>query len=81
MQRIYVAASVFDAFVAKFVELAKGYRLGDPTDANTNLGPVVSVASADRIRKQIDDACACLTLCLHLTPIPPILFSVIYLVY
>ncbi|KAL7278144.1 hypothetical protein ACG7TL_008116 [Trametes sanguinea] len=32
------------------------YRLGDPTEARTNLGPVVSVASADRIRKQVTAA-------------------------
>ena len=32
------------------------YKLGDPTKAETNLGPVVSVASAERIRKQVADA-------------------------
>ncbi|KAH8997579.1 succinate semialdehyde dehydrogenase [Lactarius akahatsu] len=33
-----------------------GYRLGDPTKSETNLGPVVSLASAQRIRKQVKDA-------------------------
>ncbi|KIP02001.1 hypothetical protein PHLGIDRAFT_130969 [Phlebiopsis gigantea 11061_1 CR5-6] len=56
IERIYVHESLYEPFVAKFVELAKGYRLGDPTDPNTNLGPVVSVASAERIRAQVDDA-------------------------
>ena len=32
------------------------YKLGDPAVPETNLGPVVSVASAERIRKQIADA-------------------------
>lgn len=32
------------------------YKLGDPTLSETNLGPVVSLASAERIRKQIADA-------------------------
>ncbi|KAI0257433.1 succinate semialdehyde dehydrogenase [Lactifluus subvellereus] len=32
------------------------YRLGDPTRSETNLGPVVSLASAQRIRKQVHDA-------------------------
>ncbi|TFK66352.1 succinate semialdehyde dehydrogenase [Pluteus cervinus] len=36
--------------------LYKTYRLGDPTDSQTNLGPVVSLASAERIRKQVSDA-------------------------
>ena len=32
------------------------YKLGDPTTTDVNLGPVCSVASAERIRKQIADA-------------------------
>lgn len=32
------------------------YKLGDPTSEDTNLGPVVSLASAERIRKQVADA-------------------------
>ncbi|KAG6906758.1 hypothetical protein DXG01_012261 [Tephrocybe rancida] len=32
------------------------YKLGDPTLPETNLGPVVSLASAARIRKQVEDA-------------------------
>ncbi|KAG8868346.1 hypothetical protein FRB97_002457 [Tulasnella sp. 331] len=55
-QRIYVHESVYDEFVGKFVDLAKAYKLGDPQDKSTNLGPVVNVASADKIRKQVDDA-------------------------
>ncbi|KAG6871072.1 hypothetical protein C0992_011777, partial [Termitomyces sp. T32_za158] len=34
------------------------YKLGDPTDPSTNLGPVVSLVSAERIRKQVEDAVA-----------------------
>ena len=36
--------------------VSKSYKLGDPTDSSTNLGPVVSVASAERIKKQVVDA-------------------------
>jgi len=32
------------------------FKLGDPTSSETNLGPVVSLASAAKIRKQIADA-------------------------
>ncbi|SAM83182.1 related to aldehyde dehydrogenase [Ustilago bromivora] len=56
VERIYVHASVFDEFVEEFVALAKAYKLGDPSQAGTSLGPVVSVASAERIRRQIEDA-------------------------
>lgn len=35
---------------------AQAYKLGDPLHEETNLGPVVSVASAERIKKQVADA-------------------------
>jgi acyl-CoA reductase-like NAD-dependent aldehyde dehydrogenase len=56
IERIYVHASIYDAFVDEFVNVVRGYKLGDPMDKDSNLGPVVSVASADRIRKQVADA-------------------------
>ncbi|KAI0307926.1 succinate semialdehyde dehydrogenase [Multifurca ochricompacta] len=56
VERIYVHEAVYHTFVSKFVDITKGYRLGDPTKLETNLGPVVSVASAQRIHKQVKDA-------------------------
>ena len=45
------------------------YKLGDPTDPSTTLGPVVSVASADRIKKQVADAGAYTDYsCFHFLP-------------
>ncbi|KAI0808060.1 Aldehyde/histidinol dehydrogenase [Fomes fomentarius] len=58
LQRIYVHKSIYDEFVKRFVELTKKYRLGDPTEPEYNLGPVCSVASAERIRKQVAAAVA-----------------------
>ncbi|KXN81701.1 Succinate-semialdehyde dehydrogenase [NADP(+)] [Leucoagaricus sp. SymC.cos] len=56
VERIYVHETIYDQFVSKFVDLAKAYKLDDPTSKETNLGPVVSLASAERIRKQVADA-------------------------
>ncbi|KAF8630244.1 hypothetical protein AX15_003041 [Amanita polypyramis BW_CC] len=56
VERIYVNEAIFDEFVTKYVGLVKKYKLGDPTAPETNLGPVVSLASAARIRKQVEDA-------------------------
>ena len=47
---------MYDDFVRRFVDVAKAYKLGDPTKPETTLGPVVSLASAKRIRKQVNDA-------------------------
>ncbi|KAN0078246.1 aldehyde dehydrogenase [NAD(P)+] [Tylopilus felleus] len=56
IERIYVHGSVYDEFVTQYADLVKKYVLGDPTKPETSLGPVVSVASAERIRKQVADA-------------------------
>ncbi|KAI0687822.1 succinate semialdehyde dehydrogenase [Cytidiella melzeri] len=56
IERIYVHKDVYEPFVEKFVELTKKYKLGDPTLPETNLGPVVSIASAERIKKQVTAA-------------------------
>ena len=53
IQRIYVHADLYKPFLDGVVELTKQYRLGDPTDPQSNLGPVVRASAAETIRKQI----------------------------
>lgn len=59
VERIYVHSAIYDEFVKEFVEVAKQLKLGDPSKPDTTLGPVVSVASGSRIRKQVNDASKC----------------------
>lgn len=56
VERIYVHRDRYDAFVEEYVELARGYVLGDPTDAATTLGPLVRTAAADWVRAQVAEA-------------------------
>lgn len=42
--------------VGDVANLSKTYKLGDPLESGVNLGPVVSVASAKRIRAQVEQA-------------------------
>ena len=58
IERIYVHASVYEAFVQAFVAVTQQYQLGSPTDANTNLGPMVRRSAADFVRAQIAEAVA-----------------------
>jgi acyl-CoA reductase-like NAD-dependent aldehyde dehydrogenase len=53
IQRIYVHERVYDDFVAGAVALTNRYILGDPTSADTTLGPVVRTAAAEQIRRQV----------------------------
>jgi acyl-CoA reductase-like NAD-dependent aldehyde dehydrogenase len=56
VERIYVHRSLFDTFVDRFVGLTRQYRLGDPLDSATTLGPMVRTAAADAVRGQVADA-------------------------
>src|SRR5207302_326473 len=47
IERIYVHAALYDRFVEAFADLTRQYRLGDPLDPATTLGPMVRAASAD----------------------------------
>ena len=56
IERIYAHADLYDAFVAAFVAQTAQYRLGNPTEAEVNLGPMVRASAADFVRGQIDEA-------------------------
>jgi len=56
IERIYVHADIHDAFVDAFVDQVRGYRLGNPLDAETTLGPVVRASAAEFVRGQIAEA-------------------------
>ncbi|MCC7150711.1 MAG: aldehyde dehydrogenase family protein [Rubrivivax sp.] len=53
IQRIYVNEAVYPEFLARAVALTEQYRLGNPLEADTNLGPVVRTRAADEIRAVI----------------------------
>src|SRR5262245_4979105 len=55
-QRVIVERPVFDRFLDLFVAAAKKLKVGDPHDAATDIGPMVSSAAADRVEGMIKDA-------------------------
>ena len=58
IERIYVHADVYHRFVDDFVALTNAYRLGNPLEPTTNLGPMVRASAADFVRGQIVHAVA-----------------------
>ncbi|ODV89009.1 hypothetical protein CANCADRAFT_132898 [Tortispora caseinolytica NRRL Y-17796] len=58
IERVYVHESVYDEFVKKSIAIVEGYKVGDPFDPETTIGPVVSIASAERIKKEVEEAIA-----------------------
>ncbi|WP_170781966.1 aldehyde dehydrogenase family protein [Ruegeria conchae] len=58
IERIYVHESLYDQFVEKAVEIVKGYKLGNPLDAETTIGPMANLRFAAEVRAQISEALA-----------------------
>jgi succinate-semialdehyde dehydrogenase/glutarate-semialdehyde dehydrogenase len=49
VQRLYVAAGLYDDVVAALVAAAAAVRCGDPAEAGTGVGPLITRAAADRV--------------------------------
>jgi acyl-CoA reductase-like NAD-dependent aldehyde dehydrogenase len=58
IERIYVHKALFGAFVEKCRALVETYKLGNPLDEATTLGPMAHRRFADEVRAQISDAVA-----------------------
>ncbi|MCD1636288.1 aldehyde dehydrogenase family protein [Martelella mediterranea] len=58
IERIYVIDSLYDAFVEKAVAFASAYKLGNPLDSETTLGPMAHKRFAAVVRQQIEEAVA-----------------------
>ena len=56
VERIYVHADVYDQFIEGFVEQSKGWKLGNPLEADTVVGPMATPRFADLVRGQTLEA-------------------------
>ena len=50
VERIYVHEAIHDAFVAAFLAEVKGYKVGDPMDEATYIGPITRRPQLDVLR-------------------------------
>ena len=58
VQRVIVEESVHDDFVSRLVPAVEALVTGDPADEKTQVGPLVSVAAAERVEQWINEAVA-----------------------
>jgi acyl-CoA reductase-like NAD-dependent aldehyde dehydrogenase len=56
IERIYVTARHYDAFVEKAVTLVKDHTLGNPLDEATTIGPMANERFAKTVRRHVADA-------------------------
>src|SRR5262245_2493784 len=55
--RVFVERSIYEPFVEKFVTATKKLVVGDPTKAETQLGPLVSASQRATVEEYLGDAC------------------------
>ena len=58
IERIYVAEKHYEAVVEKAVSIVNGYKLGNPLDPETTIGPMAHRRFADEVRAQTAEAIA-----------------------
>jgi gamma-glutamyl-gamma-aminobutyraldehyde dehydrogenase len=54
--RVLVHESIHDEVVARFAQAASALKVGDPSDPETQIGPIINGAAADRILAAVDHA-------------------------
>jgi acyl-CoA reductase-like NAD-dependent aldehyde dehydrogenase len=58
VQRMFVHADVWDAFMERFLAGVAGLKVGDPLDPATDVGPMVDEHQASRTQRWVDEAVA-----------------------
>jgi acyl-CoA reductase-like NAD-dependent aldehyde dehydrogenase len=56
VERVYVHREVYDEFVDRAQAALQDYRLGDPLDERTTMGPLASRSALDTLEAQVQDA-------------------------
>ncbi len=54
--RIIVQSEIAKRFIPAFVEIAKGVKVGDLSDPETAIGPIISSRQANRVKSHVADA-------------------------
>ncbi|KIV94667.1 hypothetical protein PV10_02411 [Exophiala mesophila] len=54
--RIYVQKGIYDAFVAKFAEKVKGFKVGHGFDSGVTHGPVIHSRAIEKVESHVKDA-------------------------
>ncbi|MGF1483633.1 MAG: aldehyde dehydrogenase family protein [Opitutales bacterium] len=56
VQRIYVHADIFETFQTRFTEAVSKLKVGDPTSAETEVGPLIQPSEVERVDNWVQEA-------------------------
>ena len=56
IERVYVEESIYDDFLARVVDKARGLKVGAPGDAKVDVGAITLESQIEKIESQVDEA-------------------------
>jgi glyceraldehyde-3-phosphate dehydrogenase (NADP+) len=56
VQRIYIHRDIYEPFKKRFVEITKGYKIGDKLKEETDMGPMITEGEAKRLEGWVREA-------------------------
>ncbi len=56
VQRLLLHTDIYDAFTERFIAQASEYKTGDKLDEDTDMGPLINEAAAERIERLVNTA-------------------------
>ena len=56
MERVYVHASIYDAFIAELIDRVRALRIGTTPGWGADVGPLINAAHLARVAAHVDDA-------------------------
>jgi glyceraldehyde-3-phosphate dehydrogenase (NADP+) len=58
IQRVFLHESVRETFLSRFVVAVEKLRMGDPSEAGVDVGPMIDLGAAQRTQRWVDEAVA-----------------------
>ncbi|MCL4393868.1 MAG: aldehyde dehydrogenase family protein [Chloroflexi bacterium] len=56
VQRVYVHADVYDAFLKELLPRVGALRVGDPLEQSTDVGPLIDAGAAERVEQWVEES-------------------------
>lgn len=56
VQRILIQNDIFETFTDQFISAVKNLKVGDPRDADTDIGPLITLRDAERAESWVQEA-------------------------
>jgi acyl-CoA reductase-like NAD-dependent aldehyde dehydrogenase len=56
VQRVYVQAGIYEAFLDSFVPRVQALKVGNPLDDTTDVGPLIDSGAAERVEAWVSEA-------------------------